>query len=162
MMVELAKDLSEEGREVAVAKCSVPMFVEKSRIVREELDGRVEGTEVRLEFPLGWDTVIRFFNPKYYTSPSTSFTSFFHTDHSTLLCARRGDISSAEETSFLNSSEVKPWADGGGVVMVDLEEEVRGISSTAIREAVKEGRGLEGLVGKGVERVIERDGLYKE
>jgi nicotinamide-nucleotide adenylyltransferase len=90
----------------------------------------------------GWDTLIRIFAPRYYLPPGPSLqesmTSLFATDGPTLTCARRGDVSPAEEKAFFESDEVKQWADK--VEMYDLDERLQVISSTEIRKAAKEGR----------------------
>ena len=111
----------------------------------------------------GYDTLIRFFDPKYYHPPapslSTALSSFFTTDHSSIACARRGDISRAEEEAFLNRDDVRPWR--SRIEMFDLPEEVAGISSTGVRKCVKEGEEWERLVLKGAREIIRRDGLYR-
>lgn len=111
----------------------------------------------------GYDTLIRFFDPKYYQSPapslSAALSSFFTTDHSSIACARRGDVSRAEEEAFLNREDVKPWR--SRIEMYDLPEAVAGISSTGVRKCVKEGGEWEEMVLEGVEEIVKRDGLYR-
>ncbi|GAA5857304.1 hypothetical protein JCM8547_002209 [Rhodosporidiobolus lusitaniae] len=134
-----------EGREanVAVALLNAPAFVDKSRALKEEL-GRMmgelgeEGVETRLSFSVGWDTLIRIFDPKWYSSLQDSMRAFLEEDGSSLVCARRGDISREQERGFLESDNVRPWREK--VEMFDLEDEkLKGMSSTEVRKAVKEG-----------------------
>ncbi|GAA5908750.1 nicotinamide-nucleotide adenylyltransferase [Sporobolomyces salmoneus] len=138
---------------VAVAVLDAATFVKKSEILNKEITrllreehGAEEDVKPEFVFPVGWDTVIRIFAPRYYPPPgpdlSTSMETFLSTNRSSLICARRGngEVSHQEEEEFLSTPEVNKWVQNGKLKLVDLEEEsVRGISSTAIRKAVKEG-----------------------
>ncbi|ORY61179.1 hypothetical protein BCR35DRAFT_283473 [Leucosporidium creatinivorum] len=177
MMVEMAKEMeSSRDGNVAVACIAEPAFVSKSRVLKGEVERLLreriaapEGgsvPEVRLTFLLGWDTLIRFFAPRYYQPPSppisVALSSFFDTDSSSISCARRGDLSLAEEQAFLESEEVKPWVQK--VELFDLGDEAKGVSSTEVRKAVKKGswEEVERLVPvEGVREVLKRKGMYK-
>lgn len=117
----------------------------------------------------GWDTVIRIFAPRYYQPPNADLASSMHdlfgTDDSSVTCARRGDISRAEESEFLTGPEVQKWAKQGKVELFDLPDEARAISSTAIRAAVQEGRWddvASSIPVKGIVDIVRRDGLYRQ
>ncbi|GAA5885022.1 hypothetical protein JCM6882_007195 [Rhodosporidiobolus microsporus] len=182
MVRAVALDLqrrAERGEEglanVAVAVLQAPTFVQKSRILKSELyalaqehgASSVEGT-LQLSFAVGWDTLIRIFAPRYYQPPNpdltTSMNALLVEDGSFLSCARRGDVSPEEEHAFLESPEVKPWAQQ--VELFDLEDEhVRSISSTEIRRAVKDERWDDvrrDVPFEGVVEVLQREGLYRE
>jgi len=91
-------------------------------------------------------------------------TTFFSTNRSSILCARRGNLSSSEETKFLSDPEVDKWIQQGKLEVFDLDPEVQGISSTEIRKAVKEGdwEKLERMVPfPGVVEIIKSEKLYK-
>lgn len=176
MMRELAMELEKrEGGNVAVMCCREPTFVGKSTLLRTELD-RIVGEDVegnrrtiKLSFALGWDTLIRLFNPKYYAPPapsmSTALATFF--DGSSVVCARRGDIDAAEEKEFLDREGVKEWS--SGIEMVTLSKELGEVSSSLVRATVKECGGdevlissrLKGLVVDGVSHYIIREKLYR-
>ncbi|GAA6035030.1 hypothetical protein JCM8097_002151 [Rhodosporidiobolus ruineniae] len=172
--LDLQEKAAEEGlRNVAVAVLNAPTFTQKSRILRSELDALVreqsgeEKAEVRCSFAVGWDTLIRIFAPRYYqTGPGlpTSMNAFLIEDGSSVSCARRGDIPADEERAFLDSDEVKPWR--SQVELFDLEDEkVKGISSTAIREAVKEERWEDvrrDVPFEGVVEILRRERLYRD
>ncbi|GAA5998097.1 nicotinamide-nucleotide adenylyltransferase [Rhodotorula paludigena] len=184
MMRALALDLQRRAGEpggkkgwanVAVAVMEAPTFTSKSRILREELDalareqtGR-DDASVRLTFPVGWDTVIRIFAPRYYQPPNPDLASSMHdlfgTDDSSVTCARRGDISRSEESEFLAGPEVQKWARQGKVELFDLPDEARAISSTAIRAAVQEDRWddvARSIPVKGIVDIVRRDRLYRQ
>lgn len=181
MMVELVKELEERaganGGGIAVMSCREPTFVGKSTLLRTELahvvDENSDGTPrpVRLSFALGWDTLIRLFNPKYYNPPSppmsTALASFFTYDGSSVVCARRGDISPAEEKEFLDSNGVREWR--AAIEMVSLSKEMGEVSSSLVRATVKGCEGdealissrLDGLVVDRVARYIIANKLYQ-
>lgn len=154
---------------VAVVLLQAPTFVQKSAILREELDRLVQAqaesseASVRLTFLVGasastpclavgqtysryagWDTLVRVFAPRYYEPPGpdleSSMSAFLDRDDSSLACARRGDVAREEEDAFLASDEVKEWVQRGKVEMFDIEERCRTISSTEVRRAVKDER----------------------
>lgn len=112
--------------------------------------------------------MIRIFAPKYYQPPgpdlSSSMTSLLETSDSSLVCARRGDVSKEDEADFLASDEVKKWVDKGKVALFDLPEEARQVSSTRVRQAVKEERWDDvkrDVPFDAVVNIIQREGLYR-
>ncbi|GAA5844844.1 hypothetical protein JCM9279_000015 [Rhodotorula babjevae] len=184
MMRAAALDLvrraaSEGGNEalgnVAVAVTEAPTFTEKSRLLRGELDALVQAhtgrgdDEVRLTFPVGWDTVLRIFAPRYYQPPAPSLPSQMQSllgdDDSSLVCARRGDVSHEDEADFLASDEVRKWAQQGKVDVFDLPNEAQDVSSTRVRQAVQDGRWddvARDVPFEEVVEVIKREGLYRD
>ncbi|KWU44686.1 Nucleotidylyl transferase [Rhodotorula sp. JG-1b] len=160
MMRAVAKDLERraaapdgkpEWGNVAVAVLQAPTFVQKSEMLRKDLDALAqaqaenESVSVRLTFGVGYDTLIRIFAPRYYQPPNpglhTSMEALLARDDSRIACARRGDVSPADERAFLTSDEVREWAERGKIDMFDIPDtQVQGISSTAIRAAAGEGR----------------------
>ncbi|GAA5930683.1 hypothetical protein JCM1841_004736 [Sporobolomyces salmonicolor] len=191
MVREVARDMERRAKDgtgnpawtnVAVAVMMAPTFVEKSHILQEELrhlirvhlggpaddEGGARLLDVRLTFPIGWDTLVRVFAPRYYPPPgpdlAASMTAFLTDNRSWLACARRGDISPEEEQAYLATPEVESWVKQGKVELFDLDENIQRISSTAIRRAAAEGR------WNAVERdvpfprvveIIKREALYR-
>ncbi|KAM0751587.1 Nucleotidylyl transferase [Meredithblackwellia eburnea MCA 4105] len=171
MIERMARWMHEERCEdVAVAVVEAPTFCGKSQILVKELNKRstisMNGEKDRrfcLTFVQGWDTIIRFFHPKYYTDMQDTMSTFFNVDNSRVACARRGDISQEDEEAFLSNPDVCLWKEK--VDLFDLgDEALKGVSSTKIRAAVLGGdqASLEGLVLPGVAEVIEQRGFYKE
>ncbi|SGY69890.1 BQ5605_C004g03075 [Microbotryum silenes-dioicae] len=168
MAIELDQDLAKGGGrghgQVGVAVVEGARFVDKSKHVREWIKEHHQGPEVELVFALGWDTVIRFFNPKYYGTEFESFmTSFFDIDRSSIVCARRGDVSPIEEEEFLSSPNVHKYRER--ITMCDVDDQALNVSSTDVRKALKEGR--RGDVDKwinvqGVREVIKKERLYEQ
>ena len=141
----------------AVAAIDEPTFVGKSKKLLEYFRGKYPNnvTVPRLTFVLGYDTIIRFFNPKYYDSHDgmvASLNAFFHQDSSSILCAQRsteglglglestvpGSSSSAtdEEIAFFQSSDVEPYVRSGAVSMCSIDSTESALSSTLVRQSV--------------------------
>ncbi|KAJ1307300.1 hypothetical protein OPQ81_001410 [Rhizoctonia solani] len=131
MMVALAKGL---GGDVGVGAVNEPTFVGKSTILRECLGTATEPGE--LTFLMGWDTIIRFFAPRYYPSPQ----------------AMLGKL------QFLKSEYVREFYDAGRIRIIDLDKEMRDISSSNVRNGTIET--AERDCPKEVVEIIKREKLY--
>ncbi|CAE6519450.1 unnamed protein product [Rhizoctonia solani] len=155
MIVALAEHL---GGDVGVGAVNEPTFVGKSTILRECLG---TANEPKLTFLMGWDTITRFFAPRYYPSPSamvSKLRTFFNDERSSLVCARRGSHPDSEEEGFLHSEYVREFYDGGRIKIVDLDSQVRDISSTDVRNGTIET--AEKDCPKEVVDIIKREKLY--
>lgn len=160
--LEMMRELAKESRidSIALAVCSEPTFVRKSSLLKRELEriALEQGSQVdvRLSFSQGWDTLVRMFDGRYYQPPAASMAdalgSFFETDKSTIVCARRGDVSPAEEAAFFAKPEVQRFAHG--VEMITLDKEVTEISSSEVRRVVREAQGDELRVIGGVKKLV--------
>ncbi|KAF5337921.1 hypothetical protein D9758_013117 [Tetrapyrgos nigripes] len=130
MMCEFAKDVevTDKTGTVAVAIIDEPTFVGKSRMLQTFLRERIERLSseapsksrphpCQLTFLLGYDTLERFFAPRYYTkdpsSPAAvaqmhnSLRGFFSPregDGSRIVCARRSPESFPQAAATLNTS----------------------------------------------------------
>jgi len=167
MMTLFARDMQafRPGISVAVGVIDEPTFVGKSRVIQKTFgsgsgDG---GTAVRTWFGVGWDTLLRVFEPRYYGGPegmAEQMEEFFQSGGSGITCARRGMASSEEEDRFLQQPEVKRWVDARKVVMVDIGERAA-YSSTAIRDAIGRGeRTWKSMCTESIAQFVEREGLY--
>ncbi|GAA5924759.1 nicotinamide-nucleotide adenylyltransferase [Sporobolomyces koalae] len=179
MIRALALDMQErqgvnnKPRNIAVAVMDAPTFVQKSQVLRDEVTKMVremgdDKAEPEFVFPVGWDTVVRIFAPRYYPPPgpdlSASMETFLETNRSSLVCARRGNIPSSTEQEFLTRPEVDKYVKLGKLVMCDLDRAVQAISSTEIRDAVVADdwdKVHEMIPFPRVVAVIKEHGLYK-
>ena len=141
----LAKHLSTvSDPDVAVGVINEATFVGKSRILHSHFTSQLGWDEKpRLVFAVGTDTLVRFFDPRYYGAEPQGITgalsSFFDEEQSTLLCVRRAgeqEIENAlkareEVKRYLEKKQVSFWGSG--------TEDWAGISSTQVRRAVKGG-----------------------
>lgn len=176
---------------IAVAAIDEPTFVGKSTRLLNYLSQTPSSivppshqsgaVAVRLVFIMGWDTLIRFFNPKYYPSQSEMIellNKFFNDgeEGSSIVCARRrpsdspnqgGSATAAaedEEISFLASDLVKPWVEKGVVEMIDIGSDESSMSSTTIRNQIAASRGLGewgNMTIQSVAEFIQEKSLYK-
>lgn len=131
---------------------------------------------------VGYDTLIRFCNPKYYPKhdpPLSALKPFFGAGHKLRVTQRPTDASDESSREFGTTEEqakylqdlkngkqeaagFEPaWAEN--IDMVEAEEGV-GISSTRVRNAAKEGRWdiVSELCTEGVAAWIKDQGLYSE
>jgi len=148
---------------VAVATIDEPTFVGKSKKLLKHfrrtypnhnpdvVAAYAHAQMPRLTFVLGYDTLIRLFNPKYYGSHddmTTSLHAFFHDDRSSIICARRSSeglestltlanaTSNGEEITFLQSSDVEPYVRTGAMLMFDIDSAEATLSSTLVRRSI--------------------------
>ncbi|KAG7089414.1 hypothetical protein E1B28_011102 [Marasmius oreades] len=127
MMIRFAQELvtvdeaPKKYENVAVAIIGEPTFVGKSHLLQRFLKERTNNQEeFRLTFLLGFDTLERFFAPRYYTSSAsfdileakqqmyTSLEGFFapHGDNSRIVCARRSPSSYPQSTASQSPSKI--------------------------------------------------------
>ena len=163
MMKAFARDLEEQtASNVAVAIVEEPLMIAKSTLVHEYIERQRRTQQddaetavlppVRLHWLVGLDTLERFFQVKYYPSPDffhQACQHFFSRERTTFVCARRGldsqpnrqgdgSLAESNEETLLESDHVKPWHERGCIAMMDLDEEVRSVSSTAVRRTIAE------------------------
>lgn len=196
MMQEFAKDVEQETKaNVAVAIVEEPLMFSKSTLIHDYIEGQQQQEQqeqqeqprsppVRLHWLVGFDTLQRFFQIKYYPSQDyfdKACKRFFEQERTTFVCARRGRDSlpnkqgegkseEEEENELLQSSDVKPWVSRGVIVMMDLQQQVQSVSSTAIREILyseKERdstltRKLEEMTTPRVAQYLVKESVYKD
>lgn len=147
MMQLMAQELeSSNSMNVAVGIVEEPLMITKSTLIHNFIQQQQNTPSVRLHWLVGFDTLERFFQVKYYPSPdyfAKACQTFFEDERTTFVCARRQmnkNTNAAEqaEEELLNSKEVSPWKERGSVVMIDLPTSVQDVSSTAIRKAIQE------------------------
>ncbi|KAG8859326.1 hypothetical protein FRB96_004541 [Tulasnella sp. 330] len=160
MMIELAHEMElhtnhPSSGNVAVAVIDEATFVGKSakllRYLKVHHTPQLGQRSPLLTFLIGTDTITRFFSPRYYTSAeamNTSIRRFFLTpatakdgeegDGSQIACARRSsNLSDEEEEELLQSPEVRPYVEAGGVRMMDIPSDQAAMSSTLVREGIR-------------------------
>ncbi|KPI38770.1 putative nicotinamide mononucleotide adenylyltransferase [Cyphellophora attinorum] len=123
----------------------------------------------------GFDTLTRIFHPKYYPPDHTlSALQPFLSHHRIRALMRTGRGREAEDLQVKREDGEKEWISGKGfekewlekVELVDDEElegeNVRGVSSTLVREAVGKGdwEGVRGLCGEEIAEWVRERALY--
>ncbi|CAG7852007.1 SubName: Full=Uncharacterized protein {ECO:0000313/EMBL:CCA74609.1} [Serendipita indica DSM 11827] len=185
-----ATDPAKPDAPFCVAAIDEPTFVGKSRKLREFIDNRLGGLQragdlplarVELYFILGFDTVTRLFDPRFYGNSTEEMDAalrrFFapgpEGDNSHVVCARRTmnqDVDvKAEEEAFFSQPEVAPYRDSGSILMLQLDPFLQTLSSTRARSSVRasyeepalgSGDKLSDLVPVRIARYIQENKLY--
>jgi nicotinamide-nucleotide adenylyltransferase len=172
-----ANDPSNVSIDIGLTK--EPYYTDKS-VAIAEIDPDPYPSKPNHVHLVGYDTLIRFCNPKYYpkfTPPLSALTPFFSAGHKLRVTQRPHDPhdkSSSEfgtieeQVAYLQSLKdgkleqhgfEKSW--GERIDMVEGEEAV-GVSSTRIRNASKEGdwEEVRKLCTEGVAEWVKTQGLY--
>jgi len=121
----------------SVAACSHGRFVDKTEAIQHHYPA-----ETRLAFILGFDTLVRLFDPKYYADPNTSLSALF--DASEFIAANRAPESPEAVASFLARPEVMPYAHR--IRMIRLPPEIAAMSATEVRDRLERGEPVTDLV----------------
>ncbi|KAF2275237.1 Nucleotidylyl transferase [Westerdykella ornata] len=201
LMTLLAEDLSEALKEKAQLKLESgnahteeagnisidigltkePYYTDKSTAIAHSSPPAYPSNPVHVHL-VGYDTLIRFCNPKYYQNynpPLSALTPFFEAGHKLRVTQRPYDANDASSTAFgtvedqhkylqeLKDGKLeeegfkKAWAHR--IDMVPAEEGI-GISSTRVRRAAKEEDWelVRRLCTEGVAAWVQSEGLYAE
>jgi nicotinamide-nucleotide adenylyltransferase len=121
----------------SVAACSHGRFVDKADAIRPHYPA---GT--RLVFLVGFDTLIRLFDPKYYADRDASLSALFGV--SEFIVANRAPDPSEAVTAFLARPDVVPYAHR--IRVIQLPPDVAAISATAVRARLARGESVTDLV----------------
>lgn len=178
---DIAKSLrSEANVPIDIGLTKEPYYTDKSTAIERE--GKdVYGSEARHVHLVGYDTLIRFCNPKYYpnhTPPLSALRPFFEAGHRLRVTQRPEDAGDASSKEFGSVEEQEGYLRGikeGGLEKEGFEAGWRdsiemvegtgvGVSSTRVRNAAKEGRWDEvgGLCTEGVAEWLRDQELYGE
>ncbi|KAF1940619.1 Nucleotidylyl transferase [Clathrospora elynae] len=194
LMTVFAEDLSRSLKcatpslDAGVADMSIdigvtkePYYSDKSAAIAETTPPFYPSNPIHIHL-VGYDTLIRFCNPKYYPKhnpPLSALKSFFGAGHKLRVTQRPTDPSDASSNAFGTTEEqekyLKDLKDGkqetagfesawsNSIDMVQAEDGV-GVSSTRVRNAVKEGRwdAVDELCTEGVAAWITDQALYSE
>jgi nicotinamide-nucleotide adenylyltransferase len=165
-----------ESRDVSfdVGVTTEPYFHDKAEAIRSS---GFYGNEEQPEqvFLAGFDTLIRIFNPKYYTEGGgmqAALGPFFETSRLRVTLRADDEWGSAEEQrawvkTLEEEGEEGIEARGGNRAWLEKIELVDGVegeavSSSRVREAVSMGSEVAGMVGEEVKNWIDQEGLYRE
>ncbi|WVR08255.1 hypothetical protein IAU60_005302 [Kwoniella sp. DSM 27419] len=158
----------------AVGLINEPTFVGKASIIRDYLNTlpHLRGRRVDLTFLVGTDTLVRFFDPRFYPQGEMEgkireyFTPYPEGSGAHLVSARRGesDTDRALEDEVCSRDGVRKWVEAGKVRILgrDGHDGWEGVSSTRVREAIKRGdwQEVDGLVGGEIAKYLREQGLY--
>lgn len=136
---------------LSVAASSHGRFVDKAKALRRVYP---EGTAIY--FIVGFDTLVRVFDPKYYTDPEAELGELF--GHSQFIVANRGEASVADVQRWLERPACRPFA--ARIHVMELDPFHAHISSTQIRAQIERGQPFAELVPPDIVPLIPKTGLY--
>lgn len=112
---------------------------------------------VGFDFIVGFDTLVRLFDPKYYTDMGRELAAFFARHR--VLATNRGQANADAVRDFCLEPGVRPFADH--VLVRELDPERAWMSSTSARGHISQGEVAPALAPE-VDRYIREHGLYGE
>jgi nicotinamide-nucleotide adenylyltransferase len=113
---------------VAVLATNAARLVEQARALRTAFVG------AEFDFVVGHDTLIRLFDPVYYTDMDADLAEFFA--HHRVIAANRGDVP---------TRDVRAFADAQGsefalrIIVCEIQLQRAALSSSAARETIEAG-----------------------
>jgi nicotinamide-nucleotide adenylyltransferase len=128
-----------------VAACSQGRFVDKCQAIRPHYP-----TGTRLTFVVGFDTLIRLFDPRYYADRDASLSALFQA--SDFIAANRAPEPPEAVTAFLARPDAAPYA--RRIRVIPLPANLAAISATSIRDRLARGESVTRLVPAEIERLL--------
>lgn len=136
----------------------IPVLCTNQARIRDQAQALADAMPAAaFDFIVGYDTLVRFFDPRYYHDMAAETAEYFA--RSRLIATNRGDASIADVRAFVERPEVRPFRDR--IIIREIEPEPANASSTAVRTTVENG-GHPLAVPEAVRDYILRHGLYAE
>lgn len=132
--------------QTSIALCSHGRFVEKIEAIRKDY-----GAEAKIYFIVGYDTLVRLFDSKYYADMPAELVMLFA--QCEFIATNRAEASVATVQAFIERLEIQPFA--AQIHVVALDEPAAGISATQVRERLERRDSVVGLVPAEVVRLLE-------
>jgi nicotinic acid mononucleotide adenylyltransferase len=136
---------------MSVGGCSHARFVDKAFALRPHYP-----PETDLTFILGFDTLERLFDPRYYTDMKSELSVFFHDCRAAV--ANRGDQDPEDIHRWLERPETSPFAHC--IDVFSVPPDIAAMSSTEVRNRCADNQPIGHLVPKGVAAYVAEAGLY--
>ena len=167
--------LQEEGIEAAVALLSTNnvdkslfgaplshkwlavMATNAARLFDQGMALRFAFPKTKFDFVVGYDTLVRLFDSKYYEDMDAALDSFF-AEHR-VIATNRAQATTDTVRDYLEQSSVRRWA--LNVLVRQLPESHRWLSSTETREGIRQSAKAMALTDE-VSTYIQRNDLYGE
>ena len=153
MMVNYADSDTQLGTCLSIAGCSHARFIDKARALRAYFS-----PDAQIYFLVGHDTLIRIFDPRYYTDMPAELKVLFSLCH--IVSANRENPSRAVFHRFMSRPECAPFTNR--VHPLQLPPSFGNISSTEVRKRILSGDPITDLVPESIAQFIETFDLYRE
>jgi len=132
--------------DVSVAAVGHGRFVDKTDAIR-----RAYPADARLIFLLGFDTLVRLFDPKYYTDREGSLSCLF--SRSECAVANRGADAPSAVEAFLSQPNVSRFA--SRIHLIRLPTDLAAVSATEVRGRLARGAPINELVPPEIRSSLE-------
>ena len=152
MMVNYANSDTQLDAYLSIAVCSHARFIDKAHALRAHIS-----PDTQIYFLVGHDTLIRIFDPRYYTDMSAELKVLFSLCH--IVSANRENPSREIFHRFMSRPECAPFANR--VHPLQLPPSFGNISSTEVRKRIRAGDSITDLVPESIAQFIETFDLYK-
>ncbi|HIE25685.1 TPA: nicotinate-nicotinamide nucleotide adenylyltransferase [Candidatus Poribacteria bacterium] len=149
----MIKLYAQKRPQFSVAACSHGRFVEKVKALRPLYP---KGTEIY--FIIGYDTLKRVFDPKYYTNFESELMELF--SMSRFIVANRGGNDAEMIEKFLSREENQPYAEK--IALIELTSFYANISSTEIRNRIQSGKTVDDLVPSEILSYLKETDVYSK
>ena len=130
----------------SVAACSHGRFVDKIKAIKTIYPPRTSCL-----FIIGFDTLIRLFDSKYYTDMHTELRSLF--DQCDFITANRKEYNTDTIRQFLSKPELSRYA--RNIKLIELPNDYAEISSTSIRAHLQRRASIDNLVPAAISNYIK-------
>jgi len=144
--LDLLRRFAESRPTFSVAAVGHGRFVDKMNAI---LSAYPAGT--RLVFLLGFDTLVRLFDPKYYTHPTDALSRLF--EGSECVVANRDPEPPEAIAAFLARADVAPFAHR--IRVIRLSADLAAVSATDVRARLAQGEPVAGLVPPEIQAPLE-------
>ncbi len=152
MMVNYADSDTQLDACLSIAGCSHARFIDKAHALRAHFLSNAQ-----IYFLIGHDTLIRIFDPHYYTDMPAELKVLFSLCH--IVSANRENPSREVFYRFMSRPECTPFANR--VHPLQLPPSFGNISSTEVRKRIRAGDPITDLVPESIAQFIETFDLYK-
>jgi nicotinate (nicotinamide) nucleotide adenylyltransferase len=144
--------LFEDHPRFSVGVSNRGLFLTKAEVLRE-----MYPKETNITFIVGYDTLARVFDSKYYEDREGALDHLFASV--TFIVANRGDCGREAIHRLMTSGANRRFL--GKVLFCQIPNHLAQISSNRVRQRVREGKSFVRLVPAGVREFIEKGKLYK-
>ena len=127
-----------------------------ARFVDQAVALRLSFPRAQVDFVAGYDTLVRIFDPGYYTDMESELEAFFAAHR--LVVTNRGDVTMDEVDRLVASDPVRPFA--ARILVCELDARMAAMSSTGARDAAP-GDAHDDHVPEPVARYIRTHRLYR-
>ena len=152
MMVNYADSDTQLDTHLSIAGCSHARFIDKAHALRA-----LFSPNAQIYFLVGHDTLIRIFDPHYYTDMIAELKELFSLCQ--IVSANRESPSREVFHKFISRPECAPFANR--VHPLQLPQSFGNISSTEVRKRIRAGASITDLVPESIALFIETFDLYK-